>query len=118
MSGVRFQVLQKHCYKKRILHRIKTDKRVYTHNFDLIKYRKEYYTKNKDALDLLSKTYARKSQGKKCLKIIMNWKEKLLPFSSLNKPNVANWKEYEIYRKRSKQFDILHNYYLRVTNGK
>ena len=74
-----------------------------------------YYHKNKDVLNLINTVRRRIKRWKPCLKIIINWKDRYLPFESLDKPKTFTNKRYDEYILQKKQFKILTDYYNKWT---
>ncbi len=88
-------------------------------NFNEKEYKKKYYIDNLERLKLQSKTHRRLKKWLPCLKIIVNWKDKFLPFESLDKPSQYNnlnySEEYDEWKEKIRQFDLLVNFWKKKT---
>jgi len=76
---------------------------------------KVYYQKHKEALKIIQRVRNRLKAWKKCLKIVINWKDRYLPFENIEKPNctTSNMNLYDEWREKIRQLDILNNYYIK-----
>ena len=66
---------------------------------------------NYERISLQRKVQRRLKKNLPCLKIMINWKERFLPFESLEKPKTSTSSEYEEYKEKLKQFEILTAFY-------
>lgn len=72
---------------------------------------KRRYAKYTKAINLMRNISRRIKKGLPCLKIMIKWKERLLPFEWLEKPKATNEKAVKKYKKNLKRFKILKEYY-------
>lgn len=110
----------KHYYKNRLLYILTTEKDPRKKRwqqptgFDKIKYRKEWYRKNREVMLLKWEVARRREKGLPCLKAYIQWKERYFPFEWIpdkpyaQNPNSVSW---EYYEKVKKQYDLLYNWY-------
>ena len=105
-------------YRRRVLHRLITKQRIYKKlDPDILKENRnktiqKWIDKNREVINLQNKVYRRKRKWLPCLKIIINWKDRFLPFESLEKPaTVFQNPKYDKWKKEQKEYDILINYY-------
>jgi len=77
------------------------------------KWQRDYFKRNKEVLNLLSKMYRKRRLWKDCLKIVINWKDRLMPFTTLEKPvaTCKNMWKYEEWKVKIRQFNLLKTYY-------
>ncbi len=77
----------------------------------------DYYKKNKEVLNIKGAVWRRRQKGLFCMQANFGWKIVFLPFESLEKPkkfdNPNYEKEYEIWRKNLKDFEILKSFYFK-----
>jgi len=83
-------------------------------NFNPVEYRKKYYNENKEVIKYLAKVYRMKKKWLQCIKIIINWKQRFLPFTELlEKPTTTwlNFKIYEEWKEEQRIFDLIKLFY-------
>lgn len=64
-------------------------------------------------MKLISKAYRMEKQWLNPLKIMVNWKTKLLPFTTLEKPKMTTGPKYEERKKNQNDFMKIRSYYFR-----
>lgn len=80
---------------------------------DKKEYKKSWYEKNKEVMKLISKAYRMEKQWLNPLKIMVNWKTRLLPFTTLEKPKMTTDPKYEEWKKNQNDFLKIKSYYFR-----
>ncbi len=78
---------------------------------DKKEYKKSWYEKHKEVMKLISKAYRMEKKWLNPLKIMVNWKTRLLPFTTLEKPKMTTDPKYDEWKKNQSDFLKIRSYY-------
>lgn len=111
VTNLKIQSFKFH-YKNRALQYLtKTKHKKKKLNWDIVKYKKEYYENNRVVILLINKAKRLRKRWFNCLK--MNIKDKVIyfPFEWIEKPKTYTDKDYLDYKQKMKEFDLIVNFY-------